>query len=152
MRTTFLWLLLLLVIMAACGHSSQSMSRATSVPPVGRWLTASGNFDVEIAACDSALCGTIVRVISNRSMPDPRLEMLPTTVNSMIGRKILTDFRPSGHGEWLGHIYNRENGKTYDCVMALVSPEHLMIRPYKIIRLFGQTQMWQRVNDATRAN
>jgi uncharacterized protein (DUF2147 family) len=73
------------------------------------------------------------------------VDAAPVDSRPALGLKILTDFRPSGEGEWQGHIYNRENGKTYSCLMTLAAPEQLKVRPYIGLSLFGQTQIWQRV-------
>jgi uncharacterized protein (DUF2147 family) len=108
-----------------------------------RWLTASGNVEVEIAPCGEALCGKVARVLANRSMSDPGKAAggKPAT----LGLEILTDLRPDGAGHWKGRIYNRENGKTYDC---LVSPqgENLTVRAYVLLPAFGQTQVWRRTD------
>jgi uncharacterized protein (DUF2147 family) len=119
----------------------------TAVNPAGRWLTASGNLEVDIAPCGQALCGTVVRVLANRSMSNPKVELAPTDSPPALGMKILTDFTPSGDGEWQGHIYNRENGKTYSCLMALAASDQLNMRPYIGLSLFGKTQIWRRVAD-----
>jgi uncharacterized protein (DUF2147 family) len=119
----------------------------TAANPVGRWLTESGNLEVDIAPCSQALCGTVVRVLANRSMSNPKVESAPVDSRPALGLKILTEFTPSGDGEWQGHIYNRENGKTYSCLMALAAPDRLNIRPYIGLSLFGKTQIWRRVAD-----
>lgn len=111
----------------------------------GRWATQSGNLEVEIAPCSNALCGTVVRVIANNSMSKPGAAMAPTDARSPLGMKILSDFKPSGDAEWKGRIYNREDGETYDCVMTLAAPDQLKIRAYKVLPLFGKTQLWRRV-------
>jgi len=108
----------------------------------GRWLTQSGNLEIEIAPCGRALCGTAVRVLANNSMSNPGSSMGD---RPGLGLKILQDFMPSGGGTWKGHIYNRENGETYACVMEVLAPDQLKVRPYKVIHLFGQTQVWHRV-------
>jgi uncharacterized protein (DUF2147 family) len=64
------------------------------------------------------------------------------------GLTILTDFAPSGDDAWEGLIYNRENGKTYSCVMRVRDADELEIRPYIGIRLIGKTQIWRRVPEA----
>jgi uncharacterized protein (DUF2147 family) len=110
--------------------------------PHGRWITASGNVEVEIAPCGQALCGTVAKVLANRSMADPTkvLAGKPATV----GLAILTDLMPDGPGRWKGRIYNRENGKTYDC---LISPQGqtMNVRAYVVLPVIGQTQVWRRV-------
>src|SRR5262245_11428643 len=115
---------------------------AAAADPTGRWRSASGNIEVEIAPCGAALCGTVVRVLSNRSMADPSVEMsnLPG-----LGLVVLSNFLPSGDGGFEGFIYNRESRKTYSCTMALESPDRLALHPYVGIQMLGQTQVWTRV-------
>ncbi len=116
------------------------------VPETGRWVTESGNIEVDIAPCGKFLCGTIVKVIANRSMSKQNGVMTSADGRSPLGMKILTDFAPSGDGEWIGRIYNRENGKTYDCLMSLAAPDQLKVHGYKGLPLFGKTQIWRRVS------
>ncbi|HEY2659570.1 MAG TPA: DUF2147 domain-containing protein [Caulobacteraceae bacterium] len=108
--------------------------------PDGRWITASGNVVVEIAPCGARLCGVVIKVLANHSMVDPSKTLArPATV----GLNILTDLSPAGDGVWKGRIYNRENGKTYDC---LVRPdgEALNVRPFIGLPLLGKAQTWTR--------
>jgi uncharacterized protein (DUF2147 family) len=115
----------------------------------GRWLTESGNLEVEIAPCGEALCGTVARVVANRSMSDSSAAMEPADKRPALGMKILSDFKPSGEKQWTGEIYNRENAKTYRCRMTLVAPDQLEIRGYILLPLIGKTQIWRRVAAAT---
>lgn len=126
-----------------------SLCAAEGRPPSaesGRWITESGNLEVEISPCGEALCGTVVRVIANRSMSQPAKAMQAADGRSPLGMKLLSDFTPSGDGEWKGHIYNREDGQTYDCLIELLAPDQLKVRAYKGIPLFGKTQVWRRVS------
>src|SRR5258708_30216252 len=136
-------LALLLAALAACESGGASAPTAAA-PPLGRWLTESGNLEIEIAPCGQALCGTVVKVLANRSMADPG-KTITSDAPSPLGMKVMTDFTPSGDGEWHGQIYNRENGKTYDCLMSLESADQLRIRPYVGIPIAGKTQIWRRV-------
>lgn len=117
----------------------------------GRWLTESGNLEIDVAPCGQALCGIVAKVLTNRSMSAPGNEMqavdsTPALGTKVLGMKILKDFTPAGDGQWEGQIYNRENGKTYSCVIALIDSDQLKVRPYKGLRLFGKTQIWRRVS------
>jgi uncharacterized protein (DUF2147 family) len=134
----WMWAAALALTAAAC--SAADAPQETT----GRWITASGNLEVEIAPCGSSLCGTVVRVIANRSMAAPGAEMKPADARPALGMKILYDFVTTGGPEWKGHIYNRENGEAYDCIMLRIGPDELRIRPYRVIPLFGQTQIWRR--------
>jgi uncharacterized protein (DUF2147 family) len=121
-------------------HTSASLGAAS--PPTGRWITESGNLEVVVAPCGAELCGTVARVLASHSMSNPGVDMGD---RPGIGLTILKDFTPSGDDAWEGQIYNRENGKTYSCVMRLRDADQLEIRPYIGIRLIGKTQIWRRV-------
>ena len=131
-----LGIVLLLVLFASPAHALS-----------GRWITASGNLEIEIAPCGDALCGTAVKILNNRSMSDASVQM---TGHPALGLQILRAFTPDGENRWRGYIYDRENGKTYRCRMTLLSADQLSVRPYIGLPLFGQTQIWRRapaVND-----
>ncbi len=118
----------------------------------GLWLTESGNLEIAVAPCGERLCGLVARVIANRSMSRSGEDMKPVDGESLLQMKILSDFVVADDGSWKGKIYNRENGKTYDCIMRGVSPDKLEIRAYKFLPIFGKTQIWTRVPAPTEAS
>ncbi|MEO7547185.1 MAG: DUF2147 domain-containing protein [Ramlibacter sp.] len=111
---------------------------------LGRWITESGNLEVEIAPCGDAFCGTVVRVIANRSMTAPGTEMAAADARPALGMTLLRDLRPGGDGEWKGEIYNRENGKSYSALVTAPATDQLAIRAYVGLPLLGKTQVWRR--------
>jgi uncharacterized protein (DUF2147 family) len=123
--------------------------------PQGRWITASGNLEVEIAPCGKALCGTVTKVLGNRSMSRDGEEMKAVDARPAMGMKILQNFVSETFEDqrttrWEGEIYNRENGKTYACLMSLNPDGSLQVRPYVGLSLFGKTQTWQRSQPAVQ--
>lgn len=143
-----------LALLALAAGAAQVHAQAAA-DPRGRWITASGNLEVEIAPCGSALCGTVTRVLGNRSMAPGGGEMKPADSRPALGMRLLDGFEPSAGGsegqpvtEWRGTIYNRENGKTYRCTMSLGSAHdaagELLLRAYVGLPIFGQTQAWRR--------
>lgn len=123
--------------------------------PQGRWITASGNLEVEIAPCAKALCGTVTQVLGNRSMSRDGQEMKAADTRPAMGMKILQNFvaetlEDQRTTRWEGEIYNRENGKTYACLMWLNADGSLQVRPYVGLSLFGRTQTWQRSQPAVQ--
>lgn len=112
--------------------------------PVGRWRTDNGNLEVEIAPCGAAFCGTVVKVLANRSMSGNGA-MAAADTRSPLGMTILKDLVSSSAGEWQGEIYNRENAKTYSCRLSLDGPDQLVVRPYVGLPMFGKTLVWARV-------
>lgn len=119
--------------------------------PDGNWVTESGNLEVQLAPCGPALCGTVVKVLANRSMSGPGAEVTPVNAQPALGMTLLSGFTPSGEGEWKGQIYNRENGKTYSALMTQPAPDQLLIRAYVGLPMFGKTQVWRRSADAAPA-
>jgi uncharacterized protein (DUF2147 family) len=134
------------VLMALPAQAEPAAAAAPS--ELGRWITGSGNLEVEIAACGDKLCGTVVKVLANHSMSKAGAEMVAADSRPALGMQILSDFSASASGERDGRIYNRENGKTYDCLMALQAPDELKVRPYVLMSWFGKTQVWHRVDSA----
>jgi uncharacterized protein (DUF2147 family) len=131
--------LAIVLVVFSLVHPSAVLGAAS--PPTGRWITESGNLEVVVAPCGAELCGTVARVLANHSMSSPGTEM---GERPGVGLIILKDFAPSGDDAWEGLIYNRENGKTYSCVMRVRDAEQLEIRPYIGIHLIGKTQIWRR--------
>ncbi len=129
------------VIAAALIAAAGAARAEDQKPPIGPWVTASGNLIVDVEPCGAALCGTVAKVLANRSMEDSSVQL---ATRPSLGMKILSDFMPAGDNEWQGHIYDRENGKTYDCLMRVADGGQLSIRPYIFLSLFGKTQIWQR--------
>jgi uncharacterized protein (DUF2147 family) len=123
---------------------------STAYAQTGRWITASGNLEIQIAPCGQALCGTAVRVLANDSMSTPGKSMAGNVPG--LGLKIMRDFTPTSDGVWTGYIYDRENGKTYRCRMRELDADHLEIHPYIGIPLFGQTQIWHRALGSTETS
>lgn len=117
-----------------------------AAPPtgLGHWITETGNYEVDIAPCESKLCGTIVQVLGNRSMSDPNVAMVPADPRPALGMKILTDLVPAGDGEWTGYVYDRENAKTYSCTVTLLASGQLKVRGYVGLPIFGRTSIWHR--------
>lgn len=120
-------------------------------PPaqLGRWITESGNLEVDIAACGDALCGTVTRVMANRSMSAPGQEMEAADKRPALGMQILSDLRASSDETLTGNIYNRENAKTYSVQLTMDGPQQMLVRPYVGIPLFGKTQLWLRAPATT---
>ncbi|HEY0821267.1 MAG TPA: DUF2147 domain-containing protein [Rhizobacter sp.] len=135
-------LLSLLLVTAA------SPALAQGHAPLGRWVTESGNLEVEIAPCAEppagALCGTVVRVLANRSMSAPGTDMQPADPRPALGMTLLSGLQPAGDGVFKGTIYNRENARHYRVKLTPAEPALLQVRGYVGLPLFGKTQVWRR--------
>ena len=129
---------------------SNSIASGSTGSIVGN-VTDNGNLEVEIGRCGEALCGTVVKVLANRSMSGGG-EMVAADNRSPLGMTVLKDFKAAGGGEWQGGIYNRENAKTYSCKISLSTPDQLIVRPYVGLPLFGKTLTWTRVASGREPN
>src|SRR5262245_19349626 len=133
MKLAVLARLALAFVIAAC---SAAAAQATS--PEGRWITASHNLIVSIAPCGPVLCGTVTEVLANNSMSDAGAS---TAQPLPVGYQLITGLRRDGD-HWTGRIFNRENGRTYDCTVRKLADGTLEVRPYVVLPLAGRTQIW----------
>lgn len=139
---------LALAFALSAGLSTSAFAQGSKIEPPasidGRWLTASGNLEIQIAPCGKARCGTVVKVLANRAMGGPGA-MHPTDSRSPMGMRILNDFLEGQDGQWAGSIYNRENGKRYPCKIATDNSDRLIVAPYVSEGVPGNAQVWTRV-------
>jgi uncharacterized protein (DUF2147 family) len=137
--------------LAALSMSLAAATVAQAADPRGRYLTQSGNFEVELAPCGPALCGKVSKVVANHSMSRPGEAMQAADARDPMGLQLLANFVADGDAaadakQWRGEIYNRENGKTYSCLMSLDERGDLVLRAYVGLPVFGKTQVWQRLS------
>lgn len=115
-------------------HTYQQQRALQKAPQLGHWLSQSGQLEIEIAACGTSLCGTVIK------------ELGPNNASaSAIGLKVLSGLSPVSSQEWKGRIFNRANGETYDCLMSLANPTELRILAYKDTPANGKEQRWSRI-------
>ena len=129
---------------------------------MGTWLTQSGVAHVRITPCQNPaqgpICGTIVALVNPKG-PDGQVVAPETATDyrnadaALRGRKVLgmpliwgfkTTAAPNTFED--GQIYNGENGKTYNANVSLQPDGKLRLRGYIGSPLFGETQLWTRVN------
>lgn len=143
-----------LIAAAIClAGAAWGAAQATPAAPDGRWLTESGNLEVEVGACGAALCGTVVKVVSNRSMSAPATAPAPAAAadaRPLLGLGILQNFTPAADGQWQGRIYNRERDASYDCRIGLAGPDLLQVSITVAPALPPRIQFWHRVAPAEK--
>ena len=127
----------------------------------GIWLTESGKAQVRIEPCANpatgALCGFIVGLIDPKGPdgaaiapdaatdyrnPDPAQRS-----RKVIGMPLIWGFKKAAEPNSFedGKIYNGEDGKTYSANISLLPDGKLRLRGYVGSPMFGQTQIWTRV-------
>jgi uncharacterized protein (DUF2147 family) len=128
---------------------------------MGVWLTASKVAHVQLSPCaDPArgpVCGQIVKLIdpkdasgkpvSPQDLTDTRNADPALRGRKVLGMLLFYDFTKTGDPNSFegGTIYNGENGKTYRANISLQVDGTLRLRGYVGAPMFGETQIWTRV-------
>jgi uncharacterized protein (DUF2147 family) len=150
-----------LVLVALLGALASTAS-AQSPSVMGTWLTASGIAQVRIGPCPDAangpICGLVVGLINpkgpdgNAVAPDMATDYRNAEpalrTRKVIGMPLIWGFKKTADPNAFedGHVYNGENGKTYNANISLQPDGKLRLRGYVGTPMFGETQLWTRVN------
>ncbi len=141
----------LAIQLALASIDAHAQSQPTATPESGRWITQSGNLEIEIAPCGAAWCGTVVRVIADKvmgeAMAPPVVAGVPAPPSPM-GKQILFDLQPLAGGGYSGKIYNRGDQQTYHSLVAADGPDQLKLTIYAQVPAQGIVQRWQRAAPA----
>jgi uncharacterized protein (DUF2147 family) len=150
-----------LVLVALLGALASTAS-AQSPSVMGTWLTASGIAQVRIGPCPDAasgpICGLVVGLINpkgpdgNAVAPDMATDYRNADpalrTRKVIGMPLIWGFKKTADPNAFedGHVYNGENGKTYNANISLQPDGKLRLRGYVGTPMLGETQLWTRVN------
>lgn len=141
----------LLGIMTASVMAAAVSSGALATDPQGLWLTEDKDAALSITRCGGPLCGRIIWLESatdrggsirlDQKNPDPAKQVEP-----ICGLVVIRDLEPSGRNTWEGHVYNPQDGKTYNGIITVLSDTTLSLRAYVGLPLFGKSQTWSRAD------
>jgi uncharacterized protein (DUF2147 family)/peroxiredoxin len=126
---------------ALCAALAAGTASAAGIE--GVWRTASGNLEVLVKPCGAAFCGTVVRVLSNKSMADPGADLGD---KPGLGLVVLSNFLRAADGSFEGFIYDREAVQTYRCNLSLDASDQLVVHGYLGWPALGKSQLWKRVS------
>lgn len=137
---------------------------------VGRWLIASKDAVIDIHAAESPdpgpaegmtgdeYHGSIAWLLDktydekdgpalngkpllDHRNPDPALRTRP-----LLGLPMLKGLRFDGQNHWLdGRVYSCNDGRTYRVQVSLADRDHLNLRGYFGLPIFGMTSVWTRI-------
>ena len=122
---------LALIVLTLCSGSVGAM--AQSGDPSGLWITQAGDAKVRVSRCGEGICGVVVSLreptnpatgtpFVDDKNPNPALRRRP-----IVGLPLFSNMRPAGHGRWAGHIYNADDGGTYDSDISIAGPDTLRV-------------------------
>jgi len=148
MRPAYLFCALLL-----CVTHGIASDAAQELTPEGVWLSSNKRIHVEIAPCGDRLCGKVVWLKNpNDEAGDPRSDHKNPDRGQrrrpVMGMTVIQGLVRSEPDVWTdGTIYNPNDGETYSARVTVVDPDTLHVRAYKFLPLFGETQIWTRIQD-----
>lgn len=119
----------------------------------GLWLTENKRAAIEVTECEDgqSLCGKIAWIIEGGMQVDEKNEDPALRQNKLCGMQILYGFKKSKiEGEWNdGKIYKADDGDVYNASVKQLDDNRLRVRGYVGVPLFGKTQIWTRLDDAS---
>jgi uncharacterized protein (DUF2147 family) len=124
------------------------VASAVAAPPspAGEWMVAKGEAIIRVVDCGGQYWGFVAWEQNPGSLdarnPDPALRKRPT-----LGMPILLGMTPRAGAQagWNGHIYNSEDGRTYDGRISLTAPDTLRVEGCVLGFLCGG-ENWRRVS------
>lgn len=122
---------------------------------LGKWESTEKNLIVEVYELDNVFKARIVWFYDEDDTITPIAERLDIknpnkTLRSrkIIGMDVLSGLVYNAkQNKWTGgRIYDSSSGRTWDATVWLTSPEELSVRGYYLVRWFGKTLMFTKVN------
>ena len=125
-----------------------ALSPACAADATGVWTTAEGKAHVRVAACGSALCGTVIWMREpngpdGRPKLDDKNEDPSRRTRPIMGSAVLLGLQPNGADQWKGSIYNAEDGKTYSATFTLQGSTSAQLQGC-VAAIFCKSQVWTR--------
>ena len=109
---------------------------------LGEWTTQKQNSRILIFKQNNFYFGRVVWGTGDQKK-DEKNPTVELRNRDLIGLTILKDFQFNGTDTWnSGTIYDPKEGKTYSCKITVKDREHLNIRGYIGVSLFGRTEIW----------
>jgi uncharacterized protein (DUF2147 family) len=139
------------------GSVQQGNPPLVQPPPglVGVWIDHTGRGAVEIAPCETSLCGRIVwmdkpfdgrgKILRDKLNENTRLRQ-----RQICGMQVIGGLRPMRDGSWdNGWIYDPEQGESFDVELRLRTPDVLQVKGYKGFKFLSETFQWHRAVPGT---
>ena len=117
--------------------------------PTGMWLTEDGDAKIKVAACGSAICGTIawLKEPNDKATSKPKTDKNNADAalrnRPVIGSPVVLSMTSDGNDKWSGQIYNAEDGKTYKGNVALAGNT---LKVQGCVAIICKTKTWTRTN------
>lgn len=122
-----------IVIASTLAGSSVSAFAQVGGDPSGTWQTQAGDAKVRISKCGEGICGVVIALrqpinpatgapFVDDKNPNPALRRRP-----IVGLPLFSNMRSTGPSRWAGHIYNADDGGTYESSINMTGPNSLQV-------------------------
>ncbi len=125
-----------------------ALAPARAAEPTGIWLTQKADARIHVTRCGKTLCGTIVWIkdaIDAQSGRPPVDDKNPNPAKRnrrIVGLRIFA-MNADGQGNWVGGIYNSDDGQTYAGKLVLRGADQLQVNGCAGVICGAET--WRRV-------
>jgi uncharacterized protein (DUF2147 family) len=138
-----------IITIAASLLAAPSALAQGATDPSGIWLTQAGDARVKVSKCGGGICGVVVGLkqpidpatgkpqVDDKN-PNPALAKRP-----VIGLPLFSGMQAAGPGKWSGHIYNADDGGTYESHVSVTGADSLRVEGCMGAFCAGET--WTRV-------
>jgi uncharacterized protein (DUF2147 family) len=123
---------------------------AGSASVEGIWYDDTGKGAVEIRRCGGSLCGHIVWLRNPKDKAgQPLTDQLNPTADRrtrpICGLQVIGRLEPMQDGSWdRGWIYDPKQGKAFDVMVSLRSPDELVVTGYLGLKFLSESFVWRR--------
>ncbi|MGE5145573.1 MAG: DUF2147 domain-containing protein, partial [Candidatus Eiseniibacteriota bacterium] len=113
------------LLLSTLGAAAQPQRAGSESGPAGIWRVEDGKAVIRIVDCGGQYWGVVAwekTPGTDSKNPDPALKS-----RSTLGMPVLLGMHRSGQDKWTGHIYNAEDGQTYEGHISLTSANALRV-------------------------
>ena len=141
--TAFLWGLCFLIGLAGTAQAADSNSTVAGI-----WWSPRKDAKIEMyfdnnGALNGRLIAMPTRTAQDTDVKNPEARLRPRRV---LGLVIFTGFRQESKTRWVdGKVYDPESGGTFSSQISLEDNEHIIVRGYLGLPLFGRNETFTRV-------
>lgn len=130
--------LTIVATLLALGAGPASAAPPAVLDPYGVWLRAESGTIFDFYNCASKLCARVIAV----AKPEEQ---------AAVGTVILRNAALNEKGEWVGDLFNTENGKIYAGTITVKKPTELTLKGC-LIAMLCKSETWQRAPDQSAAS
>ncbi len=128
----------LILLLAAQGSAT--------TPIEGLWRSPGGNSIISIAACGSAMCGTIAWASAKAKKDAGK------TTSQLVGTQLLTSLQQGADGRWQGKLFIPDKNMRVTAKLQLINPQQLKVSGCLAGKSLCKAETWTRTDEPLPAS